>query len=172
MVTDEQLGKLIQLGERGGKDYHKVSKKIVEALKELRSRRRSDGGDYQSPRSLNSNGLLWACIGEIAAEVGADRYTVYRTLIRRYGKSAYICVKPEAVQDLLSQWRDCEEIGSVVIGNEEYREVLCYYGSSTYNVREFTALLNGTISEMEDLEIEVPSADRIEEAIAEWSKVG
>lgn len=171
MVTDEQLVRLIQIGERGGKDYQKVSKKIVEALKELRSRRRSDCGDYQSKRSLNANGLLWACIGEIAAEVGADRYTIYRLLLRRYGKSAYVCVKPEAVKDLLNKWRDCEDIGCITIDGSEYREVLCYYGSSTYNVKEFAALLNGTVSEMEELDIDPPSIERVEEAIAEWSKV-
>ena len=35
-------------------------------------------------------------------------------------------------------------------------QMLCFYGSSTYNTEEFARLLNGVIDDMHDMQLETP----------------
>lgn len=120
-------------------------------------------------RSLDANALLWACIGEISQALRADKWAVYLLMLRRYGKFTYICVKPQVVEAVKLQWRECEEIGKVNINGTEAVQLLCYFGSSTYNSKEFSVLLDGVISEMKDIGLTPPPPKHIEEALKKWT---
>lgn len=115
--------------------------------------------EYHPKRSLNANGLLWACLGEIAAALRSDKWSIYLQMLKRYGKYTYICVKPKVVEAVKKQWRECEEIGRVTIGGQEAVQMLCYFGSSTYDSKEFSVLLEGVISEMKEMGL-TPPPDR------------
>ena len=123
---------------------------------------------YRKRRSLDANAMLWACIGEMAAELRADKWEIYLKMLRRYGKYTYICVKPSAVEAVKASWRECEEIGSININGTDAVQLLCYFGSSTYDSKEFSVLLDGVVSEMKELGLTPPPPKHIEEAIAKW----
>ena len=114
---------------------------------------------HKEKRSLNANALLWKCLGDIAAALRTDKWMVYLEMLKRYGVYTYVCVKPKAVPMLKKQWRECEEVGEVDIHGEKAIQMLCYYGSSTYNTKQFSVLLDGVISEMKEMGLETPSSD-------------
>lgn len=126
--------------------------------------------EHREKRSRNANALLWACLGDIAREIGSDKWDVYLQMLKRYGTYTYICVKPKAVEAVKKQWRESEEIGKVMINGEEAVQMLCYYGSSTYNTKEFSALLTGVISEMQEMGLMTPSDHELEKALEQWEK--
>lgn len=115
--------------------------------------------EYHPKRSLNANGLLWACLGEIAAALRSDKWSIYLQMLKRYGKYTYICVKPKVVEAVKKQWRECEEIGTIDIDGQQAVQMLCYFGSSTYDSKEFSVLLDGVINEMKELGL-TPPPDR------------
>lgn len=123
-------------------------------------------------RSLSANALLWNCIGEISAKLRTDKWSVYLMMLRRYGKFTYICVKPNAVEAVKKQWREAEEIGTVTIGGEKAVQMLCYFGSSTYDSKEFAVLLDGVISEMEEMGLNAPLRSDMRRALERWEKSG
>ena len=49
-------------------------------------------------------------------------------------------------------------------------QLLCYYGSSTYDTKEFSVLLDGVIEDMKDLGLQPPMTREIQAALAEWEK--
>ena len=53
---------------------------------------------FKSKRSKNANALLWECIGQIARAKRQDKWAVYLDVLKHYGISSYVCVKPEAVK--------------------------------------------------------------------------
>lgn len=122
-------------------------------------------------RSLNANALLWSCLGKIAAVLRTDKWSVYLEMLKRYGIYTYICVKPQAVEMLKRQWRECEEIGTININGQEAVQMLCYYGSSTYDTKQFSVLLDGVISEMKEAGIETPSEEELRRSIEVWGKM-
>ena len=125
---------------------------------------------HRRKRSLNANALLWKCIGDIAAAIGADKWEVYLKMLKRYGAYTYVCVKPGAVEMLKRQWRECEEVGLVKVGEQTAVQMLCYYGSSTYDTKQFSRLLDGVISEMEEIGIETPTSEQMRRSLEQWEK--
>ena len=123
---------------------------------------------YRQKRSIDANAMMWACIGQIAAALKADKWQIYLQMLKRYGKYTYICVKPAVVDAVKAQWRECEEIGTVSINGQQAVQLLCYFGSSTYNTQEFSVLLEGIIDEMKEMGLEVPASKEMERALELW----
>ena len=137
------------------KDDEKLSIKIVK---------------YRKKRSLDANGLLWYCLGQIAAALQTDKWDIYLQMLKRYGKYTYICVKPNMVDSVRSQWRETEVVGDVNINGSEAVQMLCYFGSSTYTTKEFSVLLDGVISEMQEMGLETPLSQDMKRALEEWER--
>lgn len=127
---------------------------------------------FREKRSLNANRLLWDCLGEIATALRTDKWSIYLQMLKRYGKYTYICVKPNVVEAVKNQWRECEEIGEIDINGQKSIQLLCYFGSSTYDFKEFSVLLDGVISEMKEVGLTTPSDEEFERVIEEWKKNG
>ncbi len=125
---------------------------------------------FRQKRSLDANALLWVCLGQIAAALRADKWDIYLQMLKRYGKYTYICVKPGVVEAVKQQWRECEVIGEVDINGQKATQMLCYFGSSTYNTQEFSVLLDGVISEMKEMNLETPTSEEMRRAIEQWEK--
>lgn len=125
---------------------------------------------HRKKRSKDANAMLWACLGELASALRADKWDVYLQMLKRYGKFTYICVKPGVVEAVKAQWRECEEIGEIDINGSKAVQLLCYFGSSTYDTKEFSVLLDGVISEMLEIGITPPPGKHIKEALEQWEK--
>lgn len=126
--------------------------------------------EHREKRSRDANALLWACLGEIAGALRSDKWTVYLQMLKRYGKYTYICVKPKVVEAVKRQWRESEEIGRVNINGQEAVQMLCYFGSSTYDSKEFSILLDGVISEMKEMGLETPADKEMKRAIKQMEE--
>lgn len=125
---------------------------------------------FRQKRSLDANALLWLCLGRIAEVLRSDKWDVYLQMLKRYGKYTYICVKPSVVDAVKMQWRECEEIGKVNINGQEAVQMLCYFGSSTYDTKEFSVLLDGVISEMSEMGLQPPTSEEMRRALEAWEK--
>ncbi len=127
---------------------------------------------YRAKRSLDANGMLWACLGEIAkaSTPPLDKWDVYLFMLKRYGQYTYICVKPNAVEAMKAQWRECEVVGEIDINGKKAVQLLCYFGSSTYNTKEFSVLLEGVVSEMVEMNLQPPPSKDMQRALEQWEK--
>ena len=127
---------------------------------------------YREKRSLNANGLLWHCLGEIASSMNppADKWDIYLQMLKRYGKYTYICVKPSVVDAMKAQWRESEVIGEIDINGQTAVQMLCYFGSSLYNTKEFSVLLDGVISEMKEMGLETPPTEEMRRVLEQWER--
>lgn len=125
---------------------------------------------HRAKRSRNANALLWECIGRMAKALNADKWDVYLQMLKRYGEFTYVCVKPKAVEMLKKQWRECEELGPIMVNGVAAVQLLCYYGSSTYDVHQFSVLLDGVISEMKEMGLEAPGEEYLTAALKQWEK--
>src|SRR5699024_11229481 len=109
---------------------------------------------YRKKRSLNANAYLWVIIGKMAEVLRADKWDIYLMMLKRYGKYTYIVVKPNVVEAVKKQWREVEELGKIEINGQVGVQLLCYFGSSTYDAREMAILIDGVVSECKELDIE------------------
>lgn len=125
---------------------------------------------HRNHRSKDANALLWECIGRLAMALRADKWDIYLLMLKRYGQYTYIVVPPNAVEMVARQWRECEVIGDININGRDGVQMLCYYGSSTYDTKQFSVLLDGVISEMKEIGLTAPTSEDMRRSIEEWEK--
>lgn len=123
---------------------------------------------YTKDRSLDANKMLWACLGDMCKILNTDKWALYLHELKKWGKYTYICVKPQAVEAMKKQWRESEVLGTVKIGDQEAVQMLCYFGSSTYDTKEFSDLLDGVIQDMRELGITPPPSEDIKHSLELW----
>lgn len=145
-----------------------TAKDIINFLMDADKTKLYEINEHKRKRSLNANSLLWHCLGEIANSINADKWDIYLQMLKRYGKYTYICVKPNVVESVKKQWRECEILGDIEINGQKAIQMLCYFGSSTYDSKEFSVLLNGVISEMKEMGLKTPNDEEIERIIEQW----
>lgn len=125
---------------------------------------------YRKHRSLDANALMWHCLSEIANAIGADKWDLYIQFLKRHGQFTYVVVKPEAVEKMKQIWRACEIVGDIDVNGRHGVQMLCYYGSSTYDTKEFSILLDDIISDMKEIGLEPPTSQEMQRALEQWEK--
>lgn len=125
---------------------------------------------WREKRSLNANALLWQCLDKIADALHTDKWEVYLLMLKRYGKFTYVIVPDGAVERMKTMWRELEVVGEVDVNGRKATQILCYYGSHTYDTKEFSRLLDGVISEMKEMGIPTPEEEDMDRALRNWEK--
>lgn len=136
------------------------------------------GGEYEivkakKRRSLDANAYAWVLIDKIAQAVNLAKFEVYRNAIRAIGGvSEIVCVKSEAVDRLRSTWEkngigwQTETMPSKIEGCVN---VVLHYGSSVYDVRQMSVLIDYLVQDAKALNIEVLPPDKLEAMLHEWT---
>lgn len=142
----------------------------IEKLKDKRLRIKIT--EYKQKRSLDANALLWHCLGKMGKAFipPRDKWEMYLEELRKYGKYSYVLMDQKAVDSFKQMWRETEIVGEVDVNGRKAVQLLCYYGSSTYNTKEFSVLLDGVIEDMKDLGVQPPIPEDIKSALEEWEK--
>lgn len=122
---------------------------------------------FTNHRSGRANRLMWECIGQVASYEKKSKWDKYLEYIKLGGKFTYIVAKPNAVEAIKQQWREVEEVGPIEINGQQAVQLICYFGSSTYNSQEFSKLLESIIQDMEDLGLPRPTSQDMQRAIKE-----
>lgn len=130
-------------------------------------------------RSLDANAYCWVLCDKIAATKGLlmKKLDVYRQAIRDYGVSEVLMMSEEAAPKFKASWESEEgRYGKVcdILGgspaNPGYVWVKAYYGSSDYNTKEMSVLLDGIIADAQELGIQTETPDQIAKMKAEWGE--
>lgn len=145
-----------------------TSAELIKYLVEQEKDKTWELKEQRGKRSLDANGMLWACLQEIATAVRSDKWSIYLQMLKRYGKFDYVIVKKKAVEMMKRQWRELEEVGEIDVHGEKAVQLLCYYGSSTYDRKEFSVLLDGVISEMKEIGLTPPPDRQTRELLEKW----
>ena len=113
---------------------------------------------FRQKRSLDANALAWVLIDKIAQRMRMTKVDVYRDHIRHIGGvSETVCVKDRAVDKLTEAWSkngigwQTETFPSKIPG---CTNVTLYYGSSTYDTAQMSALIDALVQSCKALGIE------------------
>lgn len=121
---------------------------------------------FRKHRSIDANAMLWACLTDIAEALGGDKWDYYLQALRKYGQYTIVEMEKSAVPKFRMMYRECEVIGE----HDGMVQLMCYYGSSTYDSREFSVLLDGVIDDMKHAGLEVPPSEEMRRALEAWQK--
>ncbi len=121
---------------------------------------------YREKRSLDSNSLLWKLCNEIANVLRTDKDSVYLEMLKRYGQSSVVSVL--STVDVSGYFKYYDVFGTGYVNGKEFTHYKIYKGSSEYDSREMSVLLDGVIDEAKGMGIEVLSEQELALIKSEW----
>ncbi len=123
---------------------------------------------YRKRRSLNANAYLWVLLGKMAEVLRTSKDELYLMMLERYGVYTHIIVKPHVVEQVKAQWRTVRELGEVIVNGQKGIQLQCYFGSSTYDTKQMSVLIDGVVSECQELGIDTLPPDEIQMMKNQW----
>lgn len=127
---------------------------------------------WRERRSLEANAYAWVMIDKIAEATKQGRTEVYRSYIREVpGNSQLVCVPTKAVSRLIQGWNH-NGLGWITDTMPsklpDCTNVQLYYGSSTYDTKQMSALIDLIIQDAKALNIETLTPMELERMKEEW----
>ena len=135
--------------------------------------------EYKPKRSLNANAYCWVLCDLIAKKITMQnavitKEDVYRDAILNIGTFEPMIIEEKAYDNFKRIWEK-QGLGFLiqeVSRKDKCIKVHCYYGSSTYNTKEMSLLIELLVQEARELEIETKTKEEINSLLERWEKNG
>lgn len=121
---------------------------------------------HREKRSLNANAYFWVLVGKIGDILRADKDDVYLEMLKRYGQSDLVSVLAEV--PAADYFRYFEEAGESRLNGKLFKHYRVYKGSSEFDTREMSILIDGVVYEAKNLGIETLTPEELERMKIEW----
>ena len=137
------------------------NKKYVAELKEFRNR-----------RSLNANAYLWVLLDKMAEALGREKDDLYTDYIKRFGVYKDFTLTEDEAKTFRVAWSmlgigwPTQQVDFSPSGREVV--IRAYYGSSQYNTKQMSRLLDAVVEDAKELGIETLTPEELERMKGEW----
>lgn len=131
---------------------------------------------WYKKRSLDANSYCWVLCDLIAKKLTTNdavitKEDIYKDAISNIGTFQAMIIEEKAFEDFKRIWQN-QGLGFLVkevSRRDKCVKVQAYYGSSTYNTKEMSLLIELLIQECKQLEIETKTPAEIKSLLDSWS---
>lgn len=131
---------------------------------------------WRGKRSLDANAYYWVLVGKIADVLKSSTTEIHNQMLSDYGQPEIIDGRRMTVILLDAiNWKRIEYIHlkptsatRTLDDGKLYRVYYVMRGSSTYDTKEMSTLIDGIVSEAKALDIETLTPDELERMKAAW----
>lgn len=127
---------------------------------------------HREKRSLDANGYLWVLCQKVAETVrDLTKEDVYREAVENAGQFEPLVFKDESVETFIHRWSGhglgwfAKKLDGNIPG---YTQVIAYYGSSVYDTREMSVLLDYVVNLAKDFDIETKTPEELAKMKSLW----
>jgi hypothetical protein len=122
---------------------------------------------HREKRSLNANAYLWKLVTEIGNVLSKSKEEVYLQMLKDYGQSMLIPVPRGTIPSRIIKYYEFE--CSSQLNGKDADWYKCYIGSSEYDTKEMSILLEGVVQEAKNLGIKTKDDIELERMIDKWT---
>ena len=133
--------------------------------------------EHRKKRSLDANAYAWVLINKLAEVMRIPPVEVYRQAIQDIsGNNEILLVKEEAVEQFKRAWSEhgdgwiCRDLGKSKLPG--YRNLIVYYGSSVYNTKQMSDLIDVLVQDCKALDIETLPPSQMALLMDAWEEKG
>lgn len=130
---------------------------------------------YFKKRSLNANAYMWELLDNLSEALNVSSEKIYQRLVRDVPGNRFICpIETERVEEFKSVWASkglgwfCHELRDSK--HEGYTVMMGYYGSSEYDTKKMSRLIDLVVQECQQAGIETATPEQLERMKLEWDK--
>jgi len=141
-------------------------KDIIDWLLEQDKEKIFEIKEFKKKRSLNSNAYLWVLCTEIANIMTLSKEEVYVKMLEDYGVSILVPLTVDTEPEKYFKYYSYFDKGK--LNGKECIWYKVFKGSSEYDSKEMTHLLNGVVEEAKQLGIMTLDEIEIQEMLDRW----
>ena len=128
--------------------------------------------EHREKRSLDANAYFWVLADRLAEKLRIPKTEIYRRYIREIGGNhEMVCVIDSAVDKLRRGWEHNGlgwQTDTMPSKLPNCTTVILYYGSSTYNTRQMSHLIDMAVQDCAEQGIETMSKPELESLMKDW----
>lgn len=128
-----------------------TQKQVINWILEQDNTKQYEVKEHKQKRSKSQNAYMWEIIAQIADIQRLSKEDVYLQMLRDYGQSEIISML--SIINPKGYLKYYEEIGKGQVNGKEFTHYKIYKGSSEYNSKEMSILIDGVIQEATQLHI-------------------
>lgn len=127
------------------------------------------GTSGRKKRSLDANAYFWVLVGKIADKLRASKDEIYFEMLKKYGQSITVTVR--AGLDLSrAGFKYYELFKDGISAGKPFEAYRVFIGSSQYDTREMSVLIDGVVQEAKDLGIETLTPLELAEILGRYEQ--
>lgn len=115
--------------------------------------------EKKSKRSLTANAYYWSLLNQLASVMRTSSDEAHFMMLRRYGVCEVVSVRSDI--NIKGYFKYFDIIGQSNLDGKEFTHYKIYKGSSQMDSKEFSVLLDGLISECEEVGIPTLTTDEV-----------
>jgi hypothetical protein len=130
--------------------------------------------EHRKKRSMNANNYFWQLVDQIAERLGREKEELYLEYVKRVGPFKDFTLSEDEAKTFRVAWSmlgtgwPTEQVDYSPGGREVI--VRAYYGSSQYNTRQMSRLIDMAVEDAKDLGIEVLTPMELDRLKGEWGR--
>ena len=127
-----------------------------------------DISEHKEKRSLNANAYAWSLIGKIADAMRITKDEAYLKALKDWGQSEIVSVLSSI--NVSGYFKYFEAIGTATLQGKEFTHYKIYKGSSEYDTREMSILIDGLIQDAKELNIDTLPPNEVQRLKEMWKQ--
>ena len=150
-------------------DYVRQLKEVLSKGKKLQAEIKQ----YRAKRSLDANSYAWVLMSKIADALNTSKDEIYIEMLKRYGQreEQLISVIAEGVPAIMRATNEhCSVVGESELNGKLFKHLAILIGSSQYDTKQMSILIDGIVSECKELGIETKPEEEIKSLIESWGR--
>lgn len=156
-----------------GSDFSKVLSELILLSFDKDKRYKLEIKEKKKKRSLDANGYCWALLNELSDKLKIPAIELYQEFIRKVGSYEVICINSQAVGKFLEVWQSNGYgwLVDVLGENRKYPNCInlkCYHGSSVYDTKEMSKLIDEIVFECKEQGIETATGAELDLLKKKW----
>lgn len=131
--------------------------------------------EVKKKRSINANNYFWKLLQELCELQNLDTIEEYKKRVKELGIFRRFRIETRDVKTFKIMWQDkgiawfCEIADTEYIGNIEFKIINAYYGSSSFNSKQMSRLIDGVVQDCQAVGIETKPKTEIDSLLRSWN---
>lgn len=129
---------------------------------------------FRKKRSLDANSYMWVLLDKLAAALRTTKEELYIGYIRQYGMYKYFTLTEDEAKTFKVVWEafgtgwPTEQADYAPDG--EHVVIRAYYGSSRYDTKRMSRLIDAIVQDCKELGIETENKEYIDSLLNSWER--
>lgn len=130
--------------------------------------------EHKKKRSNNANNYFWKLLQELCELQNLDTIEEYKRRVKELGIFRRFRIETKDVKTFMIMWQDkgiawfCEISDTEYVGDMEFKIINAYYGSSSFNSKQMSRLIDGLVQDCQAIGIETKLREEIDSLIRSW----